>query len=554
MKRSHREHVGRTPAPASGVGRREFLSVAALGGCGLLGDRWIAPLAGRRMTDGARRAGHAPAIVTSERLRPQIPSGIQTGDVTADRAIVWSRTDRPARMMVEVATNDAFRDARRITGPAALDVSDFTAHLDVGDLPPGEQIVCRVTFESLAHPGAFSEPLVVRFRTAPAGRRDLRLLWSGDTVGQGWGINPDMGGLRLYETMAAVDPDLFVHSGDQIYADQPLSPEVTLDDGTTWRNVVTEAKSKVAETLADFRGNFAYNLLDEHARQFNAQVPMVVQWDDHEVIDNWFPGMTVENPRYTVRSADLLAARARHAMFDYLPIRRHPDEAQRVYRSYRYGPALEIFVLDLRSYRGPNTHNRQEEPGPETTMLGAEQLAWFKQALKRSTATWKLIASDMPLGLMVLDRMREGRRTYEAWANGEGPPLGRELELADILRCVHREDIRNLVWITADVHYAAAHHYSPDRAVFTDFRPFWEFVAGPMHAGTFGPPQLDPTFGPDVKFISVPPDMEPNRPPSEGLQFFGMVEIDGRTEAMTVAIHNLRGERLYKVGLEPERG
>ena len=35
-------------------------------------------------------------------------------------------------------------------------------------------------------------------------------------------------------------------------------------------------------------------------------------------------------------------------------------------------------------------------------------------------------------------------------------------------------------WITADVHYCAAHEYHPTRAKFTDFDPFWEFVAGPL--------------------------------------------------------------------------
>ena len=28
-----------------------------------------------------------------------------------------------------------------------------------------------------------------------------------------------------------------------------------------------------------------------------------------------------------------------------------------------------------------------------------------------------------------------------------------------------------------------------------------EFVAGPLHAGTFGPNELDNTFGPELKFI-----------------------------------------------------
>ena len=240
--------------------------------------------------------------------------------------------------------------------------------------------------------------------------------------------------MRLYETMARHAPDVFIHSGDQIYADNPLRPEVTLDDGTVWRNVVTDAKRKVAETLDEFRGNFAYNLLDRHARAFNSQVPMIVQWDDHEVLNNWNPGTDLSaRPQYTERSIAMLAARAKRAMFEYLPIRSHPDEAERVYRAYPYGPLAEVIVLDQRSYRAANGANRQAAEGPETRMMGPAQVAWFKQRLLASRATWKVIASDMPLGLLIGDGQRAGVPAYEAWANGPGGPLGRELELADVL-------------------------------------------------------------------------------------------------------------------------
>ena len=50
------------------------------------------------------------------------------------------------------------------------------------------------------------------------------------------------------------------------------------------------------------------------------------------------------------------------------------------------------------------------------------------------------------------------------------------------------------------MHYCAAHHYDPARAKGVDFDPFWEFVAGPAHAGTFAPPPLDATFGPEVRY------------------------------------------------------
>jgi alkaline phosphatase D len=57
-----------------------------------------------------------------------------------------------------------------------------------------------------------------------------------------------------------------------------------LPNGEIWKNIVTEAKSKPAETLDEYRGNFKYNLLDKNLRAFNAEVPMFAQWDDHEPI------------------------------------------------------------------------------------------------------------------------------------------------------------------------------------------------------------------------------------------------------------------------------
>ena len=89
----------------------------------------------------------------------------------------------------------------------------------------------------------------------------------------------------------------------------------------------------------------------------------------------------------------------------------------------------------------------------------------------------------MPIGLVVRDGEDCSRRRQRR----QRRPLGRELEIAELLRFIRDRRIRNVVWITGDVHYCAAHHYDPSRAQFTDFHPFWEFVAGPLHAGTFGP-------------------------------------------------------------------
>lgn len=494
--------------------------------------------------------GQAPAIVVAEKARPSVEWGAAAGDVSGDRAIVWSRTDRPARMIVEYATTESFGDARRVVGPAALEVSDFTAQVDLTGLPPGQQLFYRVCFQDLADIKTLSLPVGGRFKTAPARPSDIGFAWSADTVGQGWGINPEWGGLRMYETMRQAAPDFFLHSGDTIYADNPLLPEVVLDDGTVWKNLVTEAKSKVAETLAEFRGNFLYNLLDHNLRRFNSEIPLLVQWDDHETHNNWYPTQILDDSRYRVKSAALLAARAKRALFEYNPIRCSPHDSERLYRKIAYGPLLEVFVLDQRSNRGANSPNRQTALGEDAAFMGPAQIEWLKQGLASSQALWKVIASDMPIGVVV----RDGERDFEAVANGDhGPPLGRELEIADLLRFLKARGIGNLVWLTADVHYATAHHYHPDRAAFKDFLPFWELVAGPIHAGTFGPSALDKTFGPEAKFVGIPKGMKPNRPPSDGLQFFGTVQIAAKTRLLTARLHDLAGKTLWSVEIEPGR-
>jgi len=533
------------------IDRRTFFrrSIAAGAAAGLAPAllRASAVSHGRRATNYGPQHASAPGIIQSS--RPSLPQGVAAGDAGAGRAVIWSRADRAARMFVEYSTTEGFENIYRVPGPAALETSDFTARVVLTGLPVGQRLFYRVLFQDLADLRSWSLPEHGTFTTPPSAGapRDVTLTWSADTVGQGWGINPDWGGLRLYEAMRRVEPDIFVHCGDTIYADQPLQPEVKLDDGSIWRNLVTPAKSKVAETLDEFRGNYQYNLQDDHMRRFNAGVSQIVNWDDHEVRDNWYATRNLDrDERYRIKSAALLAARARQAFFEYNPLPLVGDDPERIHRTVRYGNVLDVFALDLRSYRGPNSGNRQAALSIDARLLGEGQMAWLMAQLASSRAVWKVIASSMPLGLIV----RDFPSHYEAVSNADhGPPLGRELEIASLLRFIRDRNIRNVVWITADVHYCAAHHYDPSRAQFTEFNPFWEFAAGPLNAGTFGPNELDRTFGPEVKFTGIPPGIKPNRPPSDGLQFFGTLRIDARSRAMTAGLRDLSGKTLFDVEL-----
>src|SRR5665647_1329339 len=67
---------------------------------------------------------------------------------------------------------------------------------------------------------------------------------------------------------------------------------------------------------------------------------------------------------------------------------RFPQEAGRVYRKIEYGPLLDVFLIDMRSYRD-STWNRRDDRS-DTFILGAVQLAWLKRELAASRATWKV--------------------------------------------------------------------------------------------------------------------------------------------------------------------
>jgi alkaline phosphatase D len=228
--------------------------------------------------------------------RPVIACGLQSGDVSGHSAVVWARTDRPARMRVEYSTVESFKTMIGAVSADGLPDRDFTAKALLKELAPGQDIFYRVRFED--ETGLAGEAQTGHFRTVPAENKSISFVWSGDTAGQGWGIDLSRSGMRTYRAMLANDPDFFIHSGDHIYADCPIPSELKLADGGIWRNIVTEEKSAVARSLWQFRGNYKYNLLDENLRAFNARVPMLAQWDDHEVTDDWSPIGTADETGY----------------------------------------------------------------------------------------------------------------------------------------------------------------------------------------------------------------------------------------------------------------
>ena len=232
-----------------------------------------------------------------------------------------------------------------------------------------------------------------------------------------------------------------------------------------------------------------------------------------------------------MRDINLLAARARQRAFhDMYPMRESIAEPGRVYRTINYGPHLDVFMLDERSYRGPQWSESANSLRPRC-LFHSVTINWpgSSAASRIRAATWKVIASDMPLSLIVYDdylSKKAPKRLRKATVRRAAASSRSRI----CLRFIRRSRIPNTVWLTGGRALRAAHFYNPDKAQFQEFTPFWEFVAGPLHAGTGWQNDLDNTFGPEVKFAKAAPSGV-ILSPADGLQFFGRRQNRRRNRA-----------------------
>src|SRR4029078_5252806 len=139
-----------------GFSRRRFLSTAGAGAIGALAMPYLS-----RAAD-----------------RPVVTSGVPSGDVGTDSGMVWPPACRPSHMRVEVAPPESFANVRALPPIVALPESDFTAKMLLENLPAGQDIFYRIKFRDLSHFEISSEPVVARFRTAPADRPDVSCVWA----------------------------------------------------------------------------------------------------------------------------------------------------------------------------------------------------------------------------------------------------------------------------------------------------------------------------------------------------------------------------------------
>jgi alkaline phosphatase D len=334
--------------------------------------------------------------------------GIASGDVTASSAVIWARASGTAQMHVEVATDPAFQHVKSSRSAAASEPTDFTAQLVLSGLDPDTRYWYRVWFAGAGAQGRseVSESRVGTFKTAPAASqsRPVSFIVGADVGGQRFCRNADQGGYAIFARMEALAPDFFIANGDMIYADGDC-PAAGPDGPGGWENIPGDFPS-IADPSVDWTNteqvrdvllrHYRYNRADPFYQSFLQRTPMISQWDDHEVINDfgapwtYWNSATIDRPGYPN-----LVAQGLDAFFAYSPIDRQAVDPARIYRSFRWGQDVEVFVLDARSYRDRN--DLPDTAANDKDMLGKEQIAWLVEGIRTSTAIWKIVSSDVPI-------------------------------------------------------------------------------------------------------------------------------------------------------------
>ncbi len=487
-----------------------------------------------------------------------ITHGVASGDVTATSAIIWARANAPAVLSVEYSLDPHF--AQPQTGPSgqAAAATDFTATIKLNDLSVDTVYHYRVWFSDQIDGTEIRSPYALgSLRTAPSAttRRTVSLVFGGDLGGQQYCRPREQGydiGYTIFDKMQELKPDFFIANGDMIYADTDCPAQVlSTPERQGWQNVPGDFPRITARTVdwtdlvqlqTVFLQHWRYNRADPAFQRFLQRVPIYVQWDDHEVVNdfgaNWSFWKNSKNQRQGYQN---VVRAGRETLFLYAPIDQHADEPQRIYRSFRWGKDLEIFLLDARSYRSRN--DLPDTLEHDKTLLGVEQLEWLKRSLAESTATWKVVSSDVPLSIPT--GSNPAVRGRDGWANGPEPltaesseptiafQTGFERELFDLLRALDAANVQNLVFVTTDVHFAASLQYAVDADGDTDMLRFHEFVTGPLSAISVPAKtqqELDPSLNPRLLY-------------AEGeLKNFALVRIEEQAAGQVHLLAEVRGE------------
>ena len=377
--------------------------------------------------------------------------GVTAAEVNSTSAILWTHATKPGFLELEVATNKSLSRNLREFGVRARASDDLTAQRKVKRLKPDT----RYFFRFGRRGGAKSARGTFLTAPQPGVNETIDFAWSGDADAQpaAGQTAPFWNNFQVYRTMAGEKNDFNVNLGDVIYSDTEV-----LNAGQP----VTPTALAVKDKWAKYRMNIAQSNLQRLRRAAG----LYSHWDDHEFINDF----TLAESGKAVYDAGVQAFR------DYNPV--GYSDSDGLYRSFRWGKNLEVFLLDERSFRSakasadgacnnPSTGQPDlaptapqttrslfavlvpslQEPVPQQcldtindpsrTMLGKAQLDRFFREIQRSTARFKVVINEVPIQQFYA-------LPYDRWE-------GYEAERKKLIEALQAK-VKNVIFLTTDVH------------------------------------------------------------------------------------------------------
>lgn len=449
----------------------------------------------------------------------RLTHGVEVGEVTETSAVFWGRCEGADTFHVGLEGG--------LDGAVAVTAArDFTGVVPVAGLTPNRShdYIAWCGPEP-GPPPAAARVESGRFHTAPRGNdfSPVRFAWGGDVGGQN-ACRDAARGYEIFDRLRERSVHFFIALGDMIYADVAC-----LETGR-YGNAQVPGPPASQANASSFWEHWRYNRADLALQRFLREASSYAVWDDHEIVNDAGP----HHDEAAYAPGESRMEPARQAFLDYQPIAARDP----LYRRFRWGAHLELFLLDTRSYRDPNwADDDKKEP---KTLLGAEQRTWLVDGVAHSNATWKIVVSSVPIAIPT------GGVFTDGWADFDRNQ-GFERELLDILHAWHEAGVENLVFITTDVHFATGFRYTP----FPGFS-FLEFVSGPLSAGLFPKQEFDDSLRPERLYFHAPAGAASIAGLDEALRWFnfGEMEIDANG-VLAVRIVNGKGDVVFDASYSP---
>lgn len=324
------------------------------------------------------------------------------GDISDQSVRVWVRTAGEQAVQVQYWPSDDPIAIRQSVVTRTQRTADFTARVPLDQLAPNTTYAYQVAVAGQVMPETW------HFRTYGAGAQPGRFQVG---FGGGAGYTPEYE--RMWNTIASRNPRAFLLLGDNVYIDHPTRP----------------ATQQFCYYRRQSRPEF---------RQFTATTPIYAIWDDHDFGENdsW-GGPAIDEPAWKPMVWDIFRQNWNNPAYG------GGEEQPGVWFDFSIGD-VDFFLLDGRYYRTmPDT-----EAAP--SMLGPAQMAWIKERLDQSTATFKVVASPVPwaFGAKSGTQMTPSGARPGAGDTWEGFPDERE----DLFAFIEDQRIDGVVLISADRH------------------------------------------------------------------------------------------------------